>query len=93
VLTSYDDGHEAMGEEIAEVEGVTKVFFTMGETDFVVLARLPDSDDVERLISDFERLDHVDRTNSTFVVARERDTSRPLQSYSEASLVEALVEE
>ncbi len=93
VLTSYDDGHEAMGEEIAGVEGVTKVFFTMGETDFVVLARLPDSDDVERLISDFEALDHVDRTNSTFVVARERDTSRPLQSYSEGSLVEALVEE
>ncbi|ERH12728.1 MAG: transcriptional regulator [halophilic archaeon J07HB67] len=93
VLTSYDDGHEAMGEEISGVEGVTKVFFTMGETDFVVIARLPDSDDVERLISDFEALDHVDRTNSTFVVAHERDTSRPLQSYSEASLVEALVEE
>ncbi|MEZ3116017.1 Lrp/AsnC family transcriptional regulator [Halobaculum sp. MBLA0147] len=93
VLTSYDDGHAAMGEEIAEVEGVTQVFFTMGETDFVVIARLPDSDDVERLISDFERLDHVDRTNSTFVVARERDTTRPLQSYSEASLVEALVDE
>ena len=93
VLTSYDDGHEAMGEEIAGVEGVTKVFFTMGETDFVVIARLPDSDDVERLISDFETLDHVDRTNSTFVVAHERDTERPLQSYSEASLVEALVKE
>ena len=93
VLTSYDHGHEAMGEEIAEIEGVTQVFFTMGETDFVVIARLPDSDDVERLISDFEALDHVDRTNSTFAVARELDATRPLQQYDEASLVEALAEE
>jgi DNA-binding Lrp family transcriptional regulator len=92
VLTTYDEGHAAMGEEIAEVEGVTQVFFTMGETDFMVVARLPHSDDVERLISDFESIDAVDRTNSTFVVARELDTSHPLASYDESTLIEELAE-
>ncbi len=93
VLTTYDDSHEAMGETIAAVEGVTQVFFTMGETDFMVVARLPDSDDVQRLIRDFEAIEAVDRTNSTFVVTRELDTARPLQSYDESTLVETLTEE
>jgi DNA-binding Lrp family transcriptional regulator len=92
VLTTYDEGHEAMGEEIGEIEGVTQVFFTMGETDFVVIARLPDSDSVERLISDFEAIPAVDRTNSTFVVEREMDTKHPLQSYETETLVEELTE-
>jgi DNA-binding Lrp family transcriptional regulator len=93
VLTSYDDSHDEMGRQIGEVEGVTQVFFTMGETDFVVIARLPDSDSVERLISDFEAIDAVDRTNSTFVVQREVDTTHPLQSYSEETLVSELTED
>jgi Lrp/AsnC family leucine-responsive transcriptional regulator len=65
----------------------------MGETDFVVVARLPDSDEVERLISDFEALDPVDRTNSTFVIDRQKDSQRALESYSLDSLLEALVDE
>ncbi|MFB6177502.1 MAG: Lrp/AsnC family transcriptional regulator [Halobaculum sp.] len=93
VLTTYDDGHEAMGSEIAAVEGVTQVFFTMGETDFMVVARLPDSDDVERLITEFEEIEAVDRTNSTFVVTRELDTTHPLQSYEESTLVAMLADE
>jgi DNA-binding Lrp family transcriptional regulator len=93
VLTSYDGPYEEVGEKISAVEGVTQTLFTMGETDFIVLARLPDSDDVERLISDFEAIPEVDRTNSTFVVARQKDTARPLQSYSLDSLLEALSDE
>ena len=93
VLTDYDGPYEEVGEKINAVEGVTQTFFTMGETDFIVLARLPDSDDVERLISDFEGIPEVERTNSTFVVARQKDTARPLQSYSLDTLLEALSEE
>lgn len=92
VLTSYDESHESMGERIAAVEGVTQVFFTMGETDFVVIARLPDSSDVERLVSDFESIPAVDRTNSTFVIARELDSTHPLQQYDESTLIETLTD-
>ncbi|AAG19684.1 Lrp/AsnC family transcriptional regulator [Halobacterium salinarum] len=93
VLTSYDGGYEDVADEISAVEGVTQTFFTMGETDFVVVARLPGSDDVERLISDFEALDPVDRTNSTFVIDRHKDAQRALESYSLDSLVTALADE
>jgi len=93
VLTSYEGSYEDVGEKISAIEGVTQAFFTMGETDFMVVARLPHSDDVERLISDFEAIPEVDRTNSTFVVARQKDTTRPLQSYSIDTLLEELSEE
>jgi DNA-binding Lrp family transcriptional regulator len=93
VLTSYDGRYEDVADQINTIEGVTQTFFTMGETDFVVIARLPDADDVERLISDFEALDVVDRTNSTFVIDRQKDTPRPLSSYSLDTLVEKLADE
>jgi len=65
----------------------------MGETDFIVVAQLPDSDAVERLISDFEAIDGVERTNSTFVISTLRDTDNPLESYSLETLVEELADE
>jgi DNA-binding Lrp family transcriptional regulator len=91
VLADYDR-YEDVSEELLDVEGVTQLYFTMGETDFVLVARLPDSDDVERLIRDFESIPQVERTNSTFVIASLRDSSRPLQSYSLDSLLDALVD-
>ncbi|MFC7165580.1 Lrp/AsnC family transcriptional regulator [Halospeciosus flavus] len=93
VLADYSGSYEMLGEDILEIEGVTQLYFTMGETDFIVVARLPDADDVERLISEFESLDEIDRTNSTFTITTLRDSQRPLQSYSVETLVEKLAEE
>ncbi|AHG03986.1 transcriptional regulator [Halobacterium sp. DL1] len=90
VLTSYEGSYEDVGEKISAIEGVTQTFFTMGETDFMVVARLPDSEDVERLISDFETIPEVDRTNSTFVVEEQKDLTRPLQSYDLETLLSEL---
>lgn len=92
VITKDDLSHSDCGAVIAEIEGVTKVFFTMGGTDFIALARLPDSDSVERLISDFEDLDEVARTDSTFVIERQLDSQFPLQQYSEVTLTDAIVD-
>ena len=92
VLADYDR-YEDISEKLLAVEGVTQLYFTMGETDFVVVARLPDSDDVERLIRAFEDVEEVDRTDSTFVIKSLRDGQRPLESYSLDSLVEMLADE
>jgi Lrp/AsnC family leucine-responsive transcriptional regulator len=92
VFLKGEQNHRESGQAIAEIEGVTKAFFTMGETDFVALARLPSSESVERLISDFEALDDVARTNSTFVISRELDSHYPLQQYSEETLEDELLE-
>jgi DNA-binding Lrp family transcriptional regulator len=59
----------------------------------MVVARLPDSEDVARLISDFEAIPEVDRTNSTFVVEEQKDVTRPLQSYDLETLLSELVED
>ena len=93
VLADYSDSYEEFGEKLLAVEGVTQAYFAMGETDFIVVARLPDSDAVERLISDFETIDGVERTNSTFVISTLRDTDNPLESYSLETLVEELADE
>ena len=93
VLVDYDGSYEEFGEQLLAIEGITQAYFTMGETDFIVVARLPDSDAVERLISDFEAIDEVERTNSTFVVSSLRDVNRPLESYSLETLVDELAED
>lgn len=92
VFTKDDQSHTESGQVISEIEGVTKVFFTMGGTDFIALARLPDSDSVERLISDFEALDEVARTDSTFVIEREIDSHYPLQQYDKNTLIDEFVD-
>ncbi|WP_227377180.1 Lrp/AsnC family transcriptional regulator [Haladaptatus halobius] len=92
VFTKDNQSHSESGQVIAGIERVTKVFFTMGGTDFIALARLPNSDSVERLISDFEELDEVARTDSMFVIERELDSHYPLQQYAEETLVEEIVE-
>jgi DNA-binding Lrp family transcriptional regulator len=93
VLADYSGSHESLSERLLAVEGVTEAYFTMGETDFVVVARLPESDAVERLIREFEDIEEVDRTNSTFVIRSLRDGQRPLESYSLDTLVAMLADE
>ncbi len=92
VLADYDGPYEAFADELLSVEGVTEAFFTMGETDFVVIARLSSSDTVERLISDFEAIPEVERTNSTFTIATLRDESRAPATYDVETLIEELTE-
>ena len=92
VLADYDGPYEEFADELLTVEGVTQAFFTMGETDFVVIARLSSSDTVERLISDFERIPEVERTNSTFTIATLRDESRAPATYDVETLIEELTD-
>ncbi|WP_049923252.1 Lrp/AsnC family transcriptional regulator [Halopiger djelfimassiliensis] len=91
VHADYQGSYETFADRLLTVEGVTNVFFTMGKTDFIVVARLSDSDMVERLIADFEQLEGVERTDSTFVISaiEERDA---LQSYELETLLEELVD-
>ena len=92
VLADYDGPYEEFAEKLLSVEGVTEAFFTMGETDFVVLARLSSSDTVERLISEFEGIQGVERTNSTFTIATLRDESRAPATYDVETLIEELTD-
>ncbi|MFC6613537.1 Lrp/AsnC family transcriptional regulator [Halopenitus salinus] len=92
VLADYDGPYEEVAEELLDVEGVTQAFFTMGETDFIVIARLSSSDAVERLIGDFEAIPEVERTNSTFVISSLREESRAPATYDLETLIDELAE-
>lgn len=92
VLADYDGPYEGFVEELLAVDGVTQAFFTMGETDFIVIARLPTSDAVERLITDFESIPQVQRTNSTFAIATARDEPRGPATYELDTLIEELTD-
>jgi DNA-binding Lrp family transcriptional regulator len=93
LLTDYSGPHQDFEEKILDVEGVTQAYFTMGETDFVVVAHLSGREMVERLITDFETIDEVERTNSTFVVSSLRDSARVLQNYELETLLDELLDE
>lgn len=87
VIAEYDEEyHERIGKKLSEIEGVSQVYFTMGETDFVVIAHLGNQEMVEGLISDFEAIDEVMRTRSTFAISTIKDEPRLLKNYSEEKL-------
>lgn len=82
VTAEYDEGyHHEVGERVAEIDGVSQVYFTMGETDFVVISMLPNSDAVERLISQFEAIDGIERTSSSFVITSVKNEPNPIRNY------------
>ena len=93
VLADYAESHVEFAERLEAVEGVTQVFFTMGETDFVLLARLSGREMVERLITQLQSMDGVERTNSTFVISTLRDDTRALGSYGIETLLAELTDE
>ncbi|MFW5937657.1 MAG: Lrp/AsnC family transcriptional regulator [Halanaeroarchaeum sp.] len=93
ILADYSDSYDTVADQLLDIEGVSEAYFTMGETDFVVIARLSSSDKVERLIREFETIDQVERTNSTFVITPLREGQRILESYSIETLVDELADD
>lgn len=91
VYATYEEEyHTRVGDKLSEVEGVSQVYFTMGETDFLVVAHLADRQMVERLIGDFEAIEEVRRTQSTFVVTTIKDEPRLLKNYELETLLDKL---
>jgi len=91
--TDYHGTHHDFEEKILDVEGVSQAYFTMGQTDFVVIAHLPDRELVERLITDLESIDEVRGTNSTFVVSTLRHSTRAFENYDLDTLLSELTSE
>jgi len=89
----YHGSHHDFEERILAVEGISQAYFTMGETDFVVVAHLPGREMVERLLTDLETIDEVRGTNSTFVVSTLRYSTRALENYDLDTLLDELTTE
>ncbi|MFC6734066.1 MULTISPECIES: Lrp/AsnC family transcriptional regulator [unclassified Haladaptatus] len=83
VMAEYEEDYQkTTGEKLAAIEGVSGVYFTMGDTDFVVIAHLPNSQFVSRLINSYEAVDGVSRTSSKFVITTIKNEPNPFNNYS-----------
>lgn len=93
VWAQFEEGyHETVGEKLAGVEGVNQVYFTMGDTDFVVIAHLANREMVERLVEEYEAIDEIRRTSSKFVITTIKDEQNPLNDYETETLTDELLD-
>lgn len=89
ITASYQEGyHVRVGEKLSEVEGVSQVFFIMGDADFLVIAQLWDHDQVTDLIADYEAIDEVERSSSTYVILTIKDQPNSLLNYELETVLE-----
>ncbi|WP_458189083.1 Lrp/AsnC family transcriptional regulator [Haladaptatus sp. NG-WS-4] len=89
VMARYDEGYqETVGEKLSNIEGVNQVYFTMGDTDFIVIAHVAEREMVEALIREYERIDEVERTSSRFVISTIKNEFAPLRDYELETLVD-----
>ena len=69
VWAEFGEGyHEEIGQKLAEINGVNQVYFTMGDTDFIVISRLTSRDMVEGLVEEYEGINEISRTSSKFAI-------------------------
>lgn len=94
VFAEFAEGyHEEVGEKLSQIEGVNSVYFTMGDTDFIVVAHLPNRDRVESLITEYEKIEEINRTSSNYVISTIKEERAPLRNYELETLAELIPEE
>ena len=90
VLAEFGEGyHEEIGKELVNIEGVNEVYFMMGDTDFIVVSRLPSREMIETLVEEFEAIDGIQRTSSKFVISsiKADESVGMLRDYTEETIL------
>lgn len=94
VKAEFEEGyHKIVGEKLAEVEGVNQVYFTMGDTDFVVIGHVTNRAMVESIIESYQSINEIQRTSSKFVISTVKNERHPLNDFEHDTLVNALIDE
>lgn len=69
VSVTHEQGYsDSIGEQIVSICGVERVFYTMGDIDFVVISRVQTREQLNDLIDEVVAIDGVNETSSTFVM-------------------------
>ncbi len=69
VSVTHEEGYsENIGTELAALDGVEQVYYTMGDVDFVVISRVQNRSQMHDVIEDMVAIDGVDETSSRFVM-------------------------
>lgn len=65
VFVTHESGYaEDIGEQLAEIECVQQVYFTMGDVDFVVISRTQNREQINGVINDIVGINGVNETSS-----------------------------
>jgi DNA-binding Lrp family transcriptional regulator len=93
VYAEFGEGyHKIVGEELADIEGINQVYFTMGDTDFVVIGHVTDRAMAESVVESYESIEQIRRTSSKFVISTVKNERHPINDFEQGTLVKALEE-
>lgn len=82
VMAEYSqEYHEKVGQKLSDIEGVNQVYFTAGDTDFIVIAHFASREMVEDLISSYEKIDEIERTSTNFVITTIKNERTPFRDF------------
>lgn len=75
IITEVSVVHETdyatdIGKALSEIDGIYQVYYTMGDTDFIVLSRVQNRDQMNELINTIIKIDGVNETSSRFVMQK-----------------------
>ncbi|MXR21575.1 Lrp/AsnC family transcriptional regulator [Halobacterium bonnevillei] len=94
VMADYEEGyHEEVGEQLSAIQGVNQVYFTMGDTDFIVIAHLSSREMVEELVVAYEGIDAIQRTSTNFAITTIKNERIPLRNYDLDTLKDIVMDD
>ncbi len=83
IYVRHEEGYaDDIGMELAAIEGIEQVYYTMGDVDFVVISRVRDRDLMNRVIDRIVSIEGVNETSSRFVMTEVKSDPRVLTNRS-----------
>ncbi|GAB3310717.1 Lrp/AsnC family transcriptional regulator [Haloplanus rallus] len=93
VSVVHEPGYsEHVGTDLADIDGVEQLYYTMGDVDFVAISRVQNRSQMNRLIEKMVAVEGVDETSSRFVMDELKTAPRTVATLSEG-MRENLVED
>lgn len=84
VSVNHETGYaDDIGTRLTEIKGITEVYYTMGDVDFLVLSRVQTREQMNTLIDSIVSIEGVDETSSRFVMKELKTDGRPVSMLSE----------
>ncbi|MFC6904595.1 Lrp/AsnC family transcriptional regulator [Halalkalicoccus tibetensis] len=91
VSVAHESGYaEDIGEALAGIDGVYQVYYTLGDTDFIVHSRVQNRAQMNELIDKIVGIDGVNETSSTFVMQEIKTGDRTVANMSETMIDDVL---
>lgn len=94
VTVVHESGYaEDIGDALSDIDGVYQVYYTLGDTDFIVHSRVQNRSQMNELIDDIIGIDGVNETSSTFVMEEIKTGEETIANMSENMISNVLDKE